>query len=228
MSGSTISNSARSEVVPVASLDEARKRQMWQLFAAHFRACRHSFEVDLAEKDWVLLLESQGRVHGFSTMMRLEFEGQSLLFSGDTIVAPAARGSTDLAQVWARHVFGLVDEQGPLYWFLIASGYRTYRFLPLFFQEFYPRFDRPNPAAVDRLLDGVAGQKFGTRYRNGVVVPDFPTPLQQAEVPPGRRRDPHVGYFLERNPGHGRGHELACLTLVSRANLTVAGRRMLP
>ncbi|MGE0492574.1 MAG: hypothetical protein AB7S38_25390, partial [Vulcanimicrobiota bacterium] len=190
-------------------------------------ACRQTFEVDLSEKHWVLLLESQGRIQGFSTMMRLKFEGRSLLFSGDTIVAPAARGSANLAQAWARHVFGLVDEEGPLYWFLIASGYRTYRFLPLFFQEFYPRFDRPVPPAIGCLLDGVAKQKFGERYQKGVVVPACPTPLQQVEVPPGRRRDPHVGFFLERNPGHRLGHELACLALVSRPNLTAAGRRML-
>ncbi|MGE0496058.1 MAG: hypothetical protein AB7S38_43035, partial [Vulcanimicrobiota bacterium] len=107
MSGSTISNSARFDIVPVDGLDEARKAQMWQLFAAHFRACRQTFEVDLSEKHWVLLLESQGRIQGFSTMMRLQFEGRSLLFSGDTIVAPAARGSANLAQAWARHVFGL-------------------------------------------------------------------------------------------------------------------------
>ena len=26
----------------------------------------------------------------------------------------------------------------PVYWFLISKGYRTYRFLPVFFNRFYP------------------------------------------------------------------------------------------
>ncbi|MCA9791777.1 MAG: hypothetical protein KC910_08275 [Candidatus Eremiobacteraeota bacterium] len=227
MSGSTISSSARSEVVPAALLDPHRKDQMWQLFAAHFNACRQSFEADLAEKDWVLVLESEGQLQGFSTMMRLDFGGQRLVFSGDTIVTPAARGSARLAQLWAEHVFGLVDREGPVYWFLITSGYRTYRLLPLFFQDFYPRFDRPTPARLAGLLEGVARHKFGSRYRDGVVVPASPTPLREPEVPQGRRRDPHVGFFLERNPGHRGGHELACLARVERANLTPAGRRVL-
>ena len=38
--------------------------------------------------------------------------------------------------------------------------------------------------------------------------------------------DPHVAFFLKRNPGHGDGDELVCLTELSDDNLTRAGRRM--
>jgi hypothetical protein len=38
--------------------------------------------------------------------------------------------------------------------------------------------------------------------------------------------DAHVQYFLQRNPGHAEGDELACLTELDDANLNAAGRRM--
>jgi len=47
-----------------------------------------------------------------------------------------------------------------------------------------------------------------------------------AQVPAGREDDPHVRYFLARNPGHADGDELVCLTALHDENLTAAGRRM--
>jgi hypothetical protein len=47
-----------------------------------------------------------------------------------------------------------------------------------------------------------------------------------AAVPDGRADNPHVRFFLERNPGHASGDELVCLTELSDANLTAAGVRM--
>jgi hypothetical protein len=48
--------------------------------------------------------------------------------------------------------------------------------------------------------------------------------LQQ--IPDGRGDDPHIRFFLQRNPGHGHGDELVCLCELSHDNLTAAGRRM--
>jgi hypothetical protein len=46
-------------------------------------------------------------------------------------------------------------------------------------------------------------------------------------VPDGRHTDPHVRFFLERNPGHVAGDELVTVTSLASDNLTPAGRRML-
>jgi hypothetical protein len=35
-----------------------------------------------------------------------------------------------------------------------------------------------------------------------------------------------VSFFAEKNPGHVKGDELACITEISRSNLTRAGERM--
>ncbi len=49
----------------------------------------------------------------------------------------------------------------PLYWYLICSGYRTYLYLPLFYRQFYPRYDQPTPELEQRLLDALGRCKLG-------------------------------------------------------------------
>ena len=119
---------------------------------------------------------------------------------------------------------------GDVYWLLLTSGYRTYRFLSVFFRTFYPRYDEKTPAAAQALLDAVAAERFGARYDSATGLVRFEHPHTLAHdlvvVPTGRTADPHVKFFLARNPGFVAGGELACLTRIHDDNLTPAGRRM--
>lgn len=224
-------------VVRREALTGGERDRMWRLFDAHFAAgSRAGFERDLAEKHWVVLVEAGGQVLGFSTIQRLEVEscGEALVafYSGDTVVHPAARAELGLASLWSRHVFGLAAaESAPVWWFLISSGYKTYRFLPVFFREFYPRWERPTPAGPRGRLDALGAHKFGQRYdpATGIVRLASPSPLRPgvADLSPARLRDPHVAFFAARNPGHAQGDELACLAELSPLNVTPAGRRAL-
>src|SRR4029450_8872982 len=116
------------------------------------------------------------------------------------------------------------------YWFLICSGYKTWRFLPLFFREFYPNLAAPTPPHIQRLLDMLGTQRFGNEYlpEQGIVRFKKPTPLKHgvAEITGERLLDPRIAFFARMNPGHLYGDELACITRLSRANLTRAGLRM--
>jgi hypothetical protein len=138
-----------------------------------------------------------------------------------------------LPRLWAQHVFGLAASvrHARAYWFLISSGYKTYRFLPVFFREFYPAYDRPTPPPVKRLLDALGQLKFRSDYdpRCGVVRPAHAAALRPgvAEITEQHLLNPHIAFFLAANPGHVRGDELACVAELTPANLTAAGRRML-
>ena len=202
---------------------------MKRLFAATF-SDTSSFDEDLARKDWVLLLrDTAGSLTGFTTLQKTyhELEGQrvAVFFSGDTVVASGQRHRSDLARLWSSEVFSQVAvETCPCYWFLICSGFRTYRFLPVFYSEFFPRFDRPTPLPLRHFLDQLATQRFGPLYdpQSGVVKLAVPC----LEPLPERQLDEHAQFFLKHNPGWARGHELACLTRLETSNLTAAGRRM--
>lgn len=213
---------------------------MLRLLGTHFEGVdEETFAADLAEKNWVILLEdAHGALRGFSTLLvyqsRVSASPLTVVYSGDTIVDPASWGSPALLLTWLEAVRRLAPvDAGLVYWLLLTSGYRTYRFLPVFFREFVPRGAedaRGDGAAEADLLRALAEERFGPRYDpvSGIVRLARPQVLVPAllEIPEGRREDPHVAYFIDRNPGHVRGDELACLTRICDDNLTGAGRRI--
>src|SRR5436309_2239183 len=142
------------ELVPTVRVTPAQRDAMFALMERHYENVhRARFDADLDEKDWVILLRDRGtgEIGGFSTQMLLDadVDGRPIkaLFSGDTIVDRDRWGDSALSHVWGRLALALIDRAGEteLYWFLISKGFRTYRFLPVFFHEFYPRHDRPTP-----------------------------------------------------------------------------------
>jgi hypothetical protein len=230
-------------VVPRAFVTRDDRDQMYGLLQAYFCGTdRDRFEADLREKEAVLLLRDadSGRIQGFSTLMRMtasiDEKEVVAFFSGDTIIDREYWGETVLSRLWSQTVFAeaerVVAERpaAAIYWFLICSGYKTWRFLPVFFREFYPNACGPTPPHLQRILDTLGARKFGDQYlpETGIVRLRAATPLRRgiATVTDERLRDPQVAFFARMNPGHARGDELACLTELSRANLTRAGQRM--
>jgi len=220
-----------------AELPETVRAEMYALLANHFEGVApEQFARDLAEKDWVLTIRAGGRLVGFTSLQVLHatHEGRSIhvLYSGDTIMAPEAWGSPVLARAWIALVHRIRAEHtaAPWYWLLLSSGFRTYRFLPVFWREFWPRYDAVPPPDVARLRDQLAALRFGALYDPVAGVVRFPHPQRLrgtlAGVPEGKELDPHVRFFLAANPGHGAGDELVCLTELGDANLTAAGERM--
>src|ERR1044071_9604510 len=133
---------------------------------------RERFETDLAEKPWVLLLEDGQELRGFSTLLLYETalpgEGAcTVVYSGDTIVDPAAWGSAALPRCWIAAVRRLREEhpRGRLWWLLLTSGFRTYRFLPVFWKDFWPRREAATPPDIQDRLDHLAGERLGALYR---------------------------------------------------------------
>jgi hypothetical protein len=227
------------EAVACTALSSATVREMSDLFAEHYEVAHPAtFTRDLAEKDHVVLLRdcATGALQGFSTLATYTAEVMrqrvGVVYSGDTIIRPAFWGTPTLPSVWIKHVLRLASTMSqPVYWLLISSGYKSYRFLPVFYHEFYPRHDQPTPPAVQGVIDALAAMRFGEQYNPHTGIVRFAgggTPLRPgvAEVSSERQRNPHVRYFLERNPGHSQGDELLCLTRIAWENLTPAGQRM--
>jgi hypothetical protein len=84
---------------------------------------------------------------------------------------------------------------------------------------------------VQARLDALALARFGAQYDPARGIVRFAagaTPLRPgvADVDAGRLRNPHVRFFLERNPGHDQGDELVCLTRIHPDNFTAAGQRV--
>lgn len=219
------------------SLEEACISEMFDLLSTHFAGvARDQFTHDLLEKNWVVLIRRDSTLVGFSTLVVYEtkFAGEpvSVVYSGDTIMAPEAWGSTTLARGWIAAVNRLREHypRGNYYWLLLTSGFRTYRFLPVFWREFFPCYEKKKPHSLRKLRDHLAEERFGSQYDagNGIVRFQHPQRLrgELALIPTGRMNDPHVAFFAANNPGFSEGDELVCLTELCPENLTRAGQRM--
>ncbi len=216
------------------------RREMFDLQRTHFDNVREgAFMRDLFEKDYVILLHDEsGGLHGFSTIQLIYHtmgDRQTIfLFSGDMVVDPRFWQSGGIAGAFGRFVLRLLEQEknADLYWFLISKGYRTYRFLPTFFHEFYPVWNRETPAFYRGLLDFAGRYKFNENYcsSDGLVKFDdardrLCAPL--ATVPERCLQDPHVNFFLKSNPGYARGDELTCIAPLTGENFSAPARRVI-
>lgn len=219
-------------VARIQSITPAQTEEMFALHRRYYdRVRRETFIRDMMEKQWcVILKDHENNITGFTTIqvIELEVDGelQRFIFSGDTVVDSRSRMSPALAGSFGHVLLRLMEQHGEkgLFWFLISKGFRTYRFLPVFFKRFYPAFDGSRMPDIRRRLDAIATHKFKSLYNphTGVIhtagAGDRLKP-QLNETPPHRLEDRHIAFFLKRNPGHADGDELACLAEVSRANL---------
>lgn len=235
-----MSNDFSHEVLEPAALSTSDRSAMFALFSTCYdEVSPRCFEADLSGKTSVIIMrDGAGKVRGFSTQQVYDHATGAgmiqVLFSGDTVVDPRCWGRPDLVRGWcevaARAMLNAPDRQ--LYWFLISKGHRTYRYLPVFFRQYVPGISPGAPAAWVSLLHALARERFDHAYDAGSGLIRFDgsrghlTPAL-AGVPSGRRDDPHVKFFLERNPDYARGVELACLAEISLANTHGFGRRWL-
>ena len=225
------------ESIARADLTPDDRAAMFALMDSHFEGVSPDvFDRDLDEKDCVLRIVRDGALVGFSTLQvyPTTFAGHriNVIYSGDTIVAPEAWGTPVLARGWIALVRAIQatrpDESW--YWLLLSSGFRTYRFLPVFWRDFWPRYDKTPDDGMQVMASALAGERFNGCYDERTGIVRFPRPQRLRDhlacIPEGKRNDSHVRFFLERNPGHGAGDELVCLTALTEENLTAAGARM--
>lgn len=218
------------QIMPMCDVDEHLTDSLYELFAKYYRNVdRGTFDRDQAAKDWLLLLvDERGVVRGFSTAVVYDLDhfGRKVraVFSGNTIIEHRFWGKQELVRTFGTLLASLKREtrQTPLYWFLVCSGFRTYMFLPLFCREFYPRNDRATPPFEQALIDRLGAMKFPDEYHDGVVNVQRPREclLPELAIPtPARLRNPHVRFFVDRNPAYPRGNELVCVAEFSAENV---------
>lgn len=227
----------KASVTAVNALDSTQRRQMAQLYLAYYdNTDENVFFRDLRAKDSVVLLYCLNELVGFSTLLFYDFfwreQKNRIVYSGDTIVCREHWGQLALPAAWLRHMGRLYREEtsSPLYWFLLVKGHRTYKFLPAFAHEYHPD-PGSNRHELKRLADLLAMEKFGADYNPLTGVVEFERSLgnlkDEVAHPAGRElSNPAVRFFLQRNPGYLKGHELVCLCRVDPDNLRPFARRI--
>ena len=228
----------KGDIIDVTDLTAEQKDRIFQLMSVYYSGVNaETFSRDLLEKQWILILsDSSGKIQGFTTLMIISHMVSKVelrcVFSGDTIIDDRFRGELELMKVWLKFVINYDESHdGGLFWFLISKGYRTYKLLPLFFREFYPRFDQVMPPDIKIVMDKFSLDKFPNEYdcQSGIITPDNGDYLRTGkdDISEHHLKDPHVKFFAETNPFFWKGNELVCLARLSRDNLNKFGRRLI-
>lgn len=227
-------------IVSRKHLTPTERGEMYAVFVRYYEnveRCR--FEKDLEEKNWIIQLRNEEQqIVGFSTLQVYEHCGSLgpalVLYSGDTIIDRAYRRNGDLAGAFGHLLLRTIRENQlfPVYWLLTSKGVRTYRFLPVFFKTFFPAFNQQNGARLKVLIDEIAAAKFGADYSPQTQIVSHHGQrdwLCSAEQDPQlfQRSDPHICFFLQKNPGYPHGDELACLAEISEDNLNSRAWRVI-
>jgi hypothetical protein len=206
---------------------------MFDLLRAHYgNASRERFDADLSEKHWVILisLEETGEIVGFSTQMLYPHEGPNgrviVVFSGDTVIEKEHWGGLELPLALGQVMWAILARypEERLYWFLICKGYKTYRYLPVYFHEFYPSCRAATPPEHLALMRSLATERYGDAFDADTGTLTFGGTHQYvrpgiADITDDLLRDPHVRFFVEANPRHAEGDELVCLARFCEDNM---------
>jgi|SRR5581483_1122552 len=214
----------RSETVPVRGLSEETARTAFEVFTASYEGANwERFQRDLAAKDLISLFRDadSGDLKGFSTsqVTILKRPRAVIVFSGDTVIDRRYWRQTAIYWEFAlillktqlRHPFRRV------YWYLLSKGYRTYLTMITTCPISYPRYDSAPRQDLSVVAEVESQRRYGARYdvQHGVI-----RAAETEHVRPGlapvndSSPNPHVRFFLQRNPGHAAGDELVCVAHV--------------
>jgi hypothetical protein len=225
--------------VPVPSVDARTRDAAFALFrAAYENTSLERFQHDFAEKQHVILLydSTSGALKGFSTVLVRDVRTPSgpltVVFSGDTVIDREYWGQKQLQLAFARLLatLKLRAPRRPLCWFLLSKGYRTYLLLANAFPHSVPQPGVADDPATRALLDELARERYGDQYDAASGVVRYATPHERvrdgvAPMTPDLLTDPRIRFFVERNPEHADGVELACLARVRLVDLARSALR---
>lgn len=220
-------------IIEIKYLTQKQKIQMFNLMTLYYADVnKKKFYCDLNEKNWVLLVCNNDNVVGFTTIKLLNEGSIKIIYSGDTIIDEKFRGGIKFFKCWFNFIFNLKEkfENIDFYWFLISKGYRTYKLLPLFFKNFYPRYKFKIPKKMKQLLDFLGIKYFGNNYDNNkLIIYNNCDYLRSGinDINQHKLNDPNIKFFLKLNPDYHKGNELCCIAKLNLNNLTKTGLKII-
>jgi hypothetical protein len=225
-------------IVPVSSIDVRGWDEIWRLTSRFYAADRSYVERRLKAVQHLALLRARpGRqLVGMAAIEEdlLTFEGRRTVvtFTSHTVLDPRYRGQNLLQRVGLRRMLRTWLDH-PLkrkVWAFDSGSARGYLLLPRNWPVFWPRHDVPTPGWEARFMSEYGSRKYGSSWQGDGIVQRVPQkrllplagPLHGVVL-----SDPHVQYFLQRNPGHAEGDTLFCMVPLTLGNCWGLLRNML-
>ncbi len=213
----------------------------YKLMEMHYENIKfEKFLADLNEKDEVFVIYEDSLVRGFSTIKKIKLEIDSDviigIFSGDTIIEKGYSWSMEFQKEWIKYCLKEREKNKQnnikTYWFLISKGIKTYMYLPLYFNKFYPNKNENATEIEIKIIDKYATLLYEERYvkEKGIIKNNGNNDHLKEDIivlSEKKKENEDIKYFVNKNPGYLYGDELVCLTEISEENLTKFGKRVI-
>jgi hypothetical protein len=224
-------------VHPTGSLTPAQWDEIWILTQEFFVVERAYAEEELRRRQSIALFRMNGALLGMAAIDVIEarFRGRRItaISTAHVLLRENWRGRNLLQKLGFRTFLRerLRHPLRPIYWFFDTFSYKSYLLLPRNFRTFWPRHERPTPAAQAALIDTLATHMYGAAWRreNGIVARSGHKRMRETAAPLvlARDSDPHLAFFAHVNPGHAEGDMLVCLCPLDLPNWLSLARNFL-
>lgn len=225
------------ELFAQEDVDFLSREIMYQIFENHYdEVSQFQFFEDLNKKQYIALIKSVNEIVGFTTFqvsdMNSKKENYSIVFSGDTIIKKEHWGSQIMAKGWIKSVAHITkkEQNKTWYWFLISKGHRTYMYLPLFFEKYYPSLEPDREDNLFSLVDNCSKKMFGNYWNPKKGIIQFSKSMGQLKSDfwhmNKKKNNAHIDFFYKMNPDYNKGNELVCMAEISSNNLRSFIKRM--
>ena len=159
------------------------------------------------------------------TVLKVNNSDVEGVFSGDTIIHKDYWGSLELYKIFGKkYVKFQGNDKNDFYWFLISKGYKTYRILPSFFNEFYPAYSGSTPTKIKEIIDSFGTKYYPEEYNRNTGVIEYKQIKDRlkvgvADITEDKLKNKHISFFKSINPGYIKGDDVVCLTSLKSDNL---------
>ena len=224
----------RAEIIPIHQISELLIEEMYKTYIHYYSGTnRQIFRSDFNNKDFCILIFNENEDNdlvGFSAISiyieSVQNENFGIIYSGDTIIKHQYWGSNILIKAWLSFA-GEVYRQFnfiPWYWLLLVKGHRTYRYLNLFFKDYYPRAGANIPENLGMKRDSIAFKSFGECFNSNSALIKFPETRGHLKeewngINEKTKNHKEVNFFKSQNPNFNSGDELVCFSEISPENL---------
>ncbi len=225
----------KGEIRDVKSVsDEVVRRIFDDLYKDYYDGVTYDgyFRDHFKEKDYVILLSTNGAIRGFSLqqVLRTRVDGEEavVLWAGDILVHPDYWGKNEYRLKLFELCMKLYDENPGkrVYRLATPKGYKTYRVAHNLFHTYYPSPDHNyypefEAAIIDDILSSKYPPEIYHKEEKLLVVREDDHRLAKgfAQVTPDKLNDPIIKCFYENNPDYTRGNEIPVIARITPENL---------
>ena len=206
------------------------------VYKNYYRYTKESFMARIKKNNYYSFYTLNGKIVGFTGLRinRTVIEGKKHLFIyfGQTVIDAAHRGKSLIpvtgTKLYLKYWREILSSR--TFFWADALTYKAYLVFAKSLEEFYPNRQMNNPESIQKVIDHIGREHYGTYYNFGVgtvrkeqILVNDPC----INIPLKYRQDPDIRFYTQANPGYTQGQGLITIAPLSGTNFMRLAKRLM-